>query len=51
MATQLLFYEAAVLVSAARHGDWSVEPRDPAAQLAGLARSDGRSKTEHKLAH
>jgi hypothetical protein len=28
MATQLLFYEAAVPVSAARHGDWSIEPRD-----------------------
>ena len=28
MATQLLFYEAAVPVSAARHGNWSIEPRD-----------------------
>ena len=28
MATQLLFYEAAVPVSATRHGDWSIEPRD-----------------------
>ena len=28
MATQLLFYEAAVPVSALRHGDWSIEPRD-----------------------
>lgn len=28
MATQLLFYEAAVPVTAARHGDWSIEPRD-----------------------
>lgn len=28
MATQLLFYEAAVPLSAARHGDWAVEPRD-----------------------
>jgi hypothetical protein len=28
MATQLLFYEAAVPVSAARHGDCSIEPRD-----------------------
>lgn len=28
MATQLLFYEAAVPVSASRHGNWSIEPRD-----------------------
>ena len=28
MATQLLFYEAAVPVSAARHADWSIEPND-----------------------
>lgn len=28
MATQLLFYEAAVPVSARRHGDWAIEPRD-----------------------
>jgi hypothetical protein len=28
MATQLLFYEAAVPVSASRHADWSIEPRD-----------------------
>lgn len=28
MATQLLFYEAAVPVTAARHGNWSIEPRD-----------------------
>jgi len=28
MAKQLLFYEAAVPLSAARHGDWSIEPQD-----------------------
>jgi hypothetical protein len=28
MATQLLFYEAAVPVTAARHGNWSIEARD-----------------------
>lgn len=28
MATQLLFYEAAVPVTPSRHGAWSIEPRD-----------------------
>ena len=28
MGTQLLFYEAAVPVSANRHGDWAIEPHD-----------------------
>jgi hypothetical protein len=28
MATQLLFYETAVPLSLARHGDWAIEPRD-----------------------